>query len=461
VNTSVQISLFYSYAHIDKALREELDKHLSLLRRDGLITQWYDRDISVGTEWAKQIDQHLNTAHIILLLISSDFLASTYCYSVEMNRALERHEAGEACVIPILLRPVDWQNAPFAKFQVLPTNHKPVTNWRNRDDAFLDIASNIRKAIEKLLSSSSSTESLPIGNNTSRIAHDEKDGMDGIYKAVQSVFLFNLPLNDPREFYGRKSEYTTLLDRAYLNGSTSIIGSRRIGKTWLIHYFRLMAQKKLGPRFRIAYLDATLPECATVSGFTVSALKALDENTLISPYRDVGLSSLEQAVKDLIRNHQHPVLCIDEFERFSNSYVFDLSFFQGLRAIAASGLCLVIASNISLIDIVSKQIQTSPFFNIFEQLTLKPFTFKEAAIFVRTKGSHAGFIEQERELLLSYGKIDEGQWSPLRLQLAGKLLLEDKLLAEQDDSDHYRPNDPLYWETFEQRLEERYRGVVR
>lgn len=460
MNTGEQISLFYSYAHVDKALRQELDKHLSLLRRDGLIAQWYDRDISAGTEWAKQIDQHLNTAHIILLLISSDFLASNYCYSIEMRHAMDRHETGEACVIPILLRPVDWEKAPFAKLQVLPTNGKPVTKWRNRDDAFLDIASNIRKAIEKLLSNSP-TKAFPIENNTSSITHDEKDGMDGTYRAMQSVFQFNLPLNDPREFYGRKSEYTTLLDRAYLNGSTSIVGSRRIGKTWLTHYFRLMAQKKLGPRFRIAYLDATLPECTTISGFTISALNALDENILIPPSREAGLRSLEQAVNNLIRNHQHPVLCIDEFESFSNSHVFDLSFFQGLRAIASSGLCLVIASNTSLIDIVSKQIQTSPFFNIFEQLTLKPFTLKEAEIFARAKSIQASFIEQEHERLLSYGKIDEGQWSPLRLQLAGKLLLEDKLLAEQDDPDCYRPHDPLYWTNFEQRLEERYRGVVR
>ncbi|HWS83903.1 MAG TPA: toll/interleukin-1 receptor domain-containing protein [Ktedonobacteraceae bacterium] len=145
-----QITLFYSYAHNDESLRNELDKHLSLLRNQGLIAQWHDRDITAGTEWANQINDHLNTAHIILLLISSDFLGSEYCYSIEMKRALERHEIGEARVIPILLRPVDWRDAPFSMLQALPKNAQPITTWKNRDLAFEDIAKQIRKVVDEL-----------------------------------------------------------------------------------------------------------------------------------------------------------------------------------------------------------------------------------------------------------------------------------------------------------------------
>jgi len=145
-----QITLFYSYAHNDESLRKELEKHLSLLRNQGFIAQWYDRDISAGTEWASQINNHLNTAHIILLLISADFLASHYCYSIEMKRALERHKIGEACVIPILLRPVDWRDAPFSMLQALPQNAQPVTTWKNRDLAFADIAKQIHKVVDEL-----------------------------------------------------------------------------------------------------------------------------------------------------------------------------------------------------------------------------------------------------------------------------------------------------------------------
>jgi tetratricopeptide (TPR) repeat protein len=144
---SQAIEVFYSYSHVDEALRNELEKHLKSLQRQGLITQWHDRRIDAGTEWASAIDIHLDIASVILLLISSDFIASDYCYDVEMQRAMERHEAGEATVIPIILRPADWQGTPFAKLQALPTNAKPITSWQNRDEAFLDVAKGIRAVI--------------------------------------------------------------------------------------------------------------------------------------------------------------------------------------------------------------------------------------------------------------------------------------------------------------------------
>ena len=108
------IEVFYSYSHEDEELRQQLENHLSILRRQGVITDWHYRQIGAGREWEGEIDAHLNTAHVILLLISSDFIASDYCYDVEMQRAMERHEAGEARVIPVILRPVDWEAAPFS-----------------------------------------------------------------------------------------------------------------------------------------------------------------------------------------------------------------------------------------------------------------------------------------------------------------------------------------------------------
>ncbi len=111
---------FYSYLHKDEKLCAKLENHLAILRREGLIETWHDRKIGPGTEWAGAIDEHLNEADIILLLVSSDFLASDYCSDVEVVRAMERHKAGEACVIPVILRPCDWGHTPFAKLQALP-----------------------------------------------------------------------------------------------------------------------------------------------------------------------------------------------------------------------------------------------------------------------------------------------------------------------------------------------------
>ncbi|GHO98791.1 hypothetical protein KSF_088390 [Reticulibacter mediterranei] len=97
--STTPLKLFYCYAHEDKTLRDELDNHLSLLKRQSQITSWYDRDILPGAKWEKEIDTQLNTAHIILLLVSASFLASDYCYCIEMTKALERHQAGTACGI--------------------------------------------------------------------------------------------------------------------------------------------------------------------------------------------------------------------------------------------------------------------------------------------------------------------------------------------------------------------------
>lgn len=142
--------IFFSYSHKDQRLRDQLETQLSLLKREGLITSWYDHKITAGHEWAGKIDEHLNSAQIILLLISANFIASDYCYDIEMQCALERHEAREARVIPIILRPVDWKKAPFGKLKALPTDGKPVTKWTDNDSAFYDIAQGIRKVVEEL-----------------------------------------------------------------------------------------------------------------------------------------------------------------------------------------------------------------------------------------------------------------------------------------------------------------------
>lgn len=144
------LQLFYSYSHKDEALRDELDIHLKLLQRQGLIQPWHDRRIIAGEEWGKEIDDNLNRADIILLLISADFIASDYCYEIEVKRAMERHESKEAQVIPIVLRPADWSGTPFRKLQGLPTDAEPVTLWSNRDEAWLNVETGIKRAIEAI-----------------------------------------------------------------------------------------------------------------------------------------------------------------------------------------------------------------------------------------------------------------------------------------------------------------------
>ncbi|HEY7419070.1 MAG TPA: toll/interleukin-1 receptor domain-containing protein [Ktedonobacteraceae bacterium] len=144
------IDIFFGYAHKDKEPCERLEKFLNPLKRQGVITTWHEGIISAGSERKREIDRHLNTAHIILLLVSPDFLASNYCYDVEMKRAMQRHECGEACVIPILLRPADWKSTPLQRLQALPTDGKPVTEWKQQDKAFDNIVTGIKKVVWEL-----------------------------------------------------------------------------------------------------------------------------------------------------------------------------------------------------------------------------------------------------------------------------------------------------------------------
>jgi protein involved in polysaccharide export with SLBB domain len=144
------INLFYSYSHRDEALREKLEIHLTLLSDRGIIRDWHDRRIEAGTEWDGIINENLDQAGIILLLVSANFLASRYCHDIEVARAMDRHEAGTARVIPVILRPVDWHHAPFGKLQALPKDGKPITEFRNRDRGFLDVAQGIRTVAENL-----------------------------------------------------------------------------------------------------------------------------------------------------------------------------------------------------------------------------------------------------------------------------------------------------------------------
>ncbi|MEL6763156.1 MAG: COR domain-containing protein [Cyanobacteria bacterium J06607_6] len=141
------LRLFYSYSHKDDLLREQLETHLKLLQRQGLIQPWHDRRILPGDDWEDAIDDNLNRADIILFLVSPDFLNSDYCYEIEMPQAMERHEKGEATVIPIIVRPVDWRGTPFNKLSWLPQNGEPVTQWRDRDAAWLNVETGIKDAI--------------------------------------------------------------------------------------------------------------------------------------------------------------------------------------------------------------------------------------------------------------------------------------------------------------------------
>jgi tetratricopeptide (TPR) repeat protein len=213
------VEIFYSYSHKDEKLRERLEKHLSILRREGVISGWTDRKITGGNEWAGEIDEHLESARIILLLISADFLASDYCYDKEMMRAMERHNSGEAVVIPVILRDVDWSGAPFGKLQGLPKDAKPVTLWANRDKAFKNVAVGIRKVVEELRAGGPTAGPKPVA----------------VAKAKTSHCIWNVPHSRNVNFTGRedllKQLRGSLLSGNHAALTQTLHGLGGVGKT--------------------------------------------------------------------------------------------------------------------------------------------------------------------------------------------------------------------------------------
>ena len=147
------IDIFLAYAHQDKDLLDRLEIHLSPLRRKVLLDIWSDVSINPGMNWKEEIDKHLESSQIILLLVSPDFLASDTFYNVEIKPALERYKRGEAKVIPIILRPVSWKETPFRNLQPLPANGEPVisSSGRSVDDALSNVAKGVQKAVEEIL----------------------------------------------------------------------------------------------------------------------------------------------------------------------------------------------------------------------------------------------------------------------------------------------------------------------
>lgn len=176
-------TIFFSYSHKDEALRNELEMHLSMLKHEGLIEAWHDRRIPAGDELDEAIFRNLESADVILLLVSSDFIGSWYCYSKEMQRAMERHDAGEARVIPVILRHCDWGNAPFGRLLAAPRDGKPVASWADRDEAMTDVARQVRQALKSTPSKPRARDAAVALPAVPRVPLHSAGGADGGFRS--------------------------------------------------------------------------------------------------------------------------------------------------------------------------------------------------------------------------------------------------------------------------------------
>jgi hypothetical protein len=392
------VEVFFSYSHRDEKLRDKLALHLAMLQRQGVIKAWHDRKISAGTEWAQAIDDNLNAADIILLLISDSFLASDYCYDIEMKRAMARHEAGEARVIPIILKPVDWSGAAFGKLQAFPKNAKPVTTWNNRDQAFLDIAQGIRQAATEMAAegrakqSPGSPETQAVVEGTARSSEEPPVGLSMPNPSPSAVVLEELggqvPLDSP--FYVERPPIEQRCYEAIVKPGAlvRIKAPRQMGKSSLmlriLNYGNQQGYQSATLNFLMVDREALSNLEPFLQWFCTSIADELNLEDKLADYWKGAVSPKNKCTnyfqRYLLPELQRPVtLCLDEVDQVFEYPAIATDFFGMLRAWHEDAKIKPIWKHLRLVIVHSKEvyiplnINQSPF-NVGVPIELPPWS---------------------------------------------------------------------------------------
>ena len=241
------MKVFYSYTHKDEDMLDELAKHLAPLKEDFCIDEWDDRKIQAGQKLHEEIDKQLETADLVLLLISPDSLASPECKR-EMRKALKEKEKRDAIVIPVIVRPCSWQDhEKIASLLAIPKDGKPITKWDNRDEAFLNVYKKVREIVE----------SIPF-----RLRSEFKDDLTKV--EFISQHRESIRLDDLFVFPAIKDEYNShqisnLGDLWKKNKHVILKGDDRSGKTVICRKLFLDEVENGTPTILISGSDITSP----------------------------------------------------------------------------------------------------------------------------------------------------------------------------------------------------------
>lgn len=259
--------IFISYAHKDEPYKEELIEHMSGLRRAGIINEWNDRKIVAGQNWEEEISSSLTSSNIILFLISASFMNSDYCMGVEVKTALEMHERGEAQLIPIVIRAVDWSDSEISKIQGLPKDARPISSWENADEAWLDVISGLKNHIQNFEPKTPAVTSIVNSTeiNCTKFINDWLVDTEIVltHRKVNQVSLKDIYVIPDIELES-KDDLVDIKSSKYLfeeKGSYIISSEEQQGKTSLLKY---LYRELLKEQYLPLYIDAKTIKKASI-----------------------------------------------------------------------------------------------------------------------------------------------------------------------------------------------------
>lgn len=204
--SQTSVSAFVAYARPDADYVNSFRRHATTLTRSGKLTVWFDGELIAGKDWDDAIREKLRTSDYFLPMISADFLASDYGWDQELKTAMEARLAGQIEVVPIIVRPCDWKNSGIEHIQALPKDGKPIATWTLEDDAWLDVITQLRTAIDHQTVSEDlgrddqgeeENEIIPFDPNhfapldaqvrLEELVEDIQNNMDAVSRAVESL----------------------------------------------------------------------------------------------------------------------------------------------------------------------------------------------------------------------------------------------------------------------------------
>jgi hypothetical protein len=347
--------LFISYSHADEAYRAKIQTVIKSLRLPNL-TVWDDREFEAGDEYARIILEWLRAADLILLLISHDFMASDYCYNIELPIALERHTEGTAKVLPIIVRACNWQKHSFGKLYAIPsdgkTDGKPIADFPNPDHAYQQVGESIQKAIAQSRAQTNFSES------------------------ALNPFIYGNPV-PPEKFYGRRRERLEVKSRISTRQSINIVGQRRIGKSSLLNYIQARPGEffAVGQQPLMVRLDLTDERFYSADGIVEGLRRGIKKHLgqeLWQAEENRDAWAVHLGLELLRDQHQLSlIVMLDEFEAIASRLEQFESWGEDWRSKASEELfTLVVASKRPVGEVYKVLGLTSPFDNIFSTTVL-------------------------------------------------------------------------------------------